>query len=327
MQRIGLAAFALALGCQSANIRQVDDAGEPSDALVPDPRDAREHEDAVVGDVGPSPLEDAGPAPLDAARRDLGTLAGDAAVESDAGDGRELAFADDFATNPFDVAGARWTLVNHDETSWRWTGGTLRSGPGRSCVYWGNRLTEPDEPYCDEGPALAHSPAWDVGNGRFTIELDVYAASADTGHRTSMVFLHRETEEEPRWEVDPEGMPTWPNRDHMLEARMVLSGPAVAQDPHVSYCGLSRSEAPCDTEYVRSLATGVWYRWQIETCDDEVRISVVERDTGVELLSVRAPADVAAPADFGRVYLLLGAEDTDKSFDNVRVWRGCTDDP
>lgn len=318
---VGLAVLACLAGCQSANIATVDassarDLGEASDSSAADDASepALDMRSLDPPDTAPDELLDA-----------RGSTVDDGSV--DAGPERPLLFWEDFSSTPLASAAPRWTVVNSGPESWRWDGEALRSGPGPSCVYWGNRLTEPDDPFCDEGPALIHSPSWEVGNGRFTIELDIYAASADDGHRSILLFLHRETEEPPRWEVNPEGTPVWPNRDSMLEARVVLSGPRVADAPHVSYCSATARGIGCMSTDVPSLVPRVWYRWRIETCDDQLRLSVVERDTGIGALDFRAPLDVAARPHYERVYLLLGAEDTDKAFDDVQVWSGCTGDP
>lgn len=337
-------AVTLLAACTSAEIRS--DAGS-----VPDARpglDARAEPDAtpedlgVAGDAGPADLgrpDDAGPdlgsagdagAMPDARPPDLG-VDEDAgppadAGPSDAGDPR-VVFADDLTTSPFEGTPPRWTITNFDATSWQWAASErLQSGPGPSCVYWGNRLAEPDPPFCDEGPALLHSPAWDVGSGRFTLELDVRAQSADPGHRSFMVFLLRAREDAPGWDFDPTtGDVVWDGLDHMLETRMVL-GTQAGMGPHLSVCPATGAGA-CETRLVPALLTRVWYSWHVEVCGGEVRSRVYDRETGALLHASVDLVDVTPPAGYEQVQLVLGAEAPGKDFDNVRVTRGCEGDP
>lgn len=283
------------VGCPTANLRELDAGRDASlDAALLD---------AAVPDAARSDA-----ASLDAALADAASA--DAAPEDG---GSDIVFADDFERDPLDLESPRWTMTRIDGESWYWgdESGTLRSGPGDSCVYW-------DDELCPRGPAMIHSPSFPVGTGELTIDVDVWARTGEWLRATASLFVSSDRVE-PTWGVTPDGETDLSSWDYLGAVHFV----PLVERPHVMLW--SSSAAGASRLFDTPLATGTWYHLRVELCLDEVRLVVVERDTGAVTFAT-TPAvglDVRPAEYYEGMFIVLMAEGREKAFDNLVVRRGC----
>lgn len=240
----------------------------------------------------------------------------------DAGFG-EILYQEDFETDPLDPADPRWTITNIDSNSWYWhaPSGTLRSGPGDSCVYWGTRPGS-DSVFCDAGPAMIHSRRFPATTGdQFTMDFDVWTEATPPGRGSSLVWLHQATDMEPGWRVLA-GEPEFTNQDYLTWISFVP-----ISTPHVAGCPAWRFGRDCP-RLDALVSPGVWYHMHVAVCGatDGLSIRVTERDTGTLIVATTPPlsVDVSVPGHYSEVFVQLAAEGPEKAFDNVVVRRGCS---
>lgn len=240
----------------------------------------------------------------DASSLDAGSGAGaDTAVDA-AVDASDILFADDFEDGTFTDD---WILGNGLATQ---TGGTLVSGT--SC------MSSVD---CSEGPMLLYTrDLFDVGDGRMTIEYDVFTGVNARYENRVIVDLQAEVTGR-RISANPDGSTR--DIDAVLRGFWHVGGTEPFHT--LSTCARCfRTDAVTLERMDFVGADDTWYHFTLSFCGAGGMGMRVTTPAGAVLLDEHSTLlNTTPPPDVTRVYPLLWLEGAGKEIDNLVIRRGC----